>query len=316
VPPAAAGRAGAGGRGALARGGAGTPAGPPPPPPGPTAQEQIIRHGWGYASVNTGSIQADNGCGLTQGIIGLVNKGQPRKLDDWGVLSAWGWGMSRVLDYFEADKAVDAKKVAVFGHSRTGKAALVALAYDERFLSGFISSSGQAGAKLHRRKYGELIENIAATNEYHWMAGNYLKYAGRWDALPVDSHELIAMVAPRPVFLSAGKGPDENPDGSIKMMQAGDPTYNASRGPVELQAANINDAWVDAKGTFLAGVGAGPVYRLLGRKDLGTTEFPPRETPLVAGDIGFRQHSAGHTPGPNWPVFLDFVAKYFDAPGQ
>ena len=270
--------------------------------------------GWGYASINSASVQADCGAGLTVGIIGLVNKGQPRKLDDWGVLSAWGWGMSKVLDYFETDKAVDAKKVAVQGHSRSGKAALVAMAYDERFLTGYISSSGESGAKLHRRKYGELIENIAATNEYHWMAGNFLKYTGRWDQLPVDSHELVALCAPRPVFLSAGKGPDENPDGTVKMMAPGDPGIVLSRGPVDQQAANINDAWVDAKGTFLAGVGAGPVYRLLGKKDLGTTEFPKIEAALVSGDIGFRQHSGGHTPNPNWPVFLDFAAKYFSAP--
>jgi hypothetical protein len=278
----------------------------------PSAQEQIVMRGWGYASVATGSIQADNGQGLTCGIIGLVNKGQPRSLDDWGVLSAWAWGMSKVLDYFETDKAVDAKRVAVQGHSRDGKAALVALAYDERFLTGFISSSGQSGAKLHRRKYGEAIENIAAANEYHWMAGNYLKYAGRWDTLPVDSHELVAMVAPRPVFLSTGNGPDLNPDGKVKMMPAGDSRFQASRGPIEQQAANINDAWVDPKGTFLAGVGAGPVYRLLGKKDLGTTEFPKIETAVTTGDIAFRQHSSGHTPGPNWPVFLDFAARYFD----
>lgn len=316
APPTPCAQPGAPARGAAPAGarGAGAAGGPPPPPPGPTAQEQILGRGWGYASVNTASVQADCGAGLTVGIIGLVNKGQPRKLDDWGVLSAWGWGMSKVLDYLETDKAVDAKKVAVQGHSRTGKAALVAMAYDERFLTGFISSSGQAGAKLHRRKYGELVENIAALNEYHWMAGNYLNYAGRWDQLPVDSHELVALCAPRPVFLSAGKGPDTNPDGTIKMMSPNDPNVILSRGPVDQQAANINDAWVDAKGTFLAGVGAGPVYRLLGRKDLGTTEFPAIETALVSGDIGFRQHSAGHTPGPNWPVFLDFAAKYFEAP--
>ncbi|MGE0406105.1 MAG: alpha/beta hydrolase family protein [Candidatus Korobacteraceae bacterium] len=282
--------------------------------PGPTPQEQIASRGWGYASVLTASIQADNGQGLTCGIIGLVNKGQPRKLDDWGVLSAWGWGMSKVLDYFETDKAVDAKRVAVFGHSRTGKAALVALAYDERFLTGFISSSGQSGAKLHRRKYGEAIENIAATNEYHWMAGNYLKYAGRWDMLPVDSHQLVAMVAPRPVFLSTGNGPNLNSDGTVKMMQAGDPAFVASRGPLEQQAESINDAWVDPKGTFLAGAGAGPVYRLLGKKDMGTTEFPKIETGLMTGDVAFRQHAAGHIPGPNWPVFLDFAARYFETP--
>ena len=206
------------------------------------------------------SVQADNGCGLTQGIIGLVNKGQPRKLDDWGVLSAWGWGMSRLLDYLETDKAVDAKRVATMGHSRGGKAALVALAYDQRFSTGFISSSGQSGAKLHRRNYGEVIENIAAANEYHWMAGNYLKYGGRWDMLPVDSHELIAMVAPRPVFLGAGNDPLKNPDGSIKLMDPNDPACLPARGPCATQAAEIYDAWVDAKGTFLAGVGAGPVY--------------------------------------------------------
>jgi (4-O-methyl)-D-glucuronate---lignin esterase len=306
APPAAA-RGGAplAGRGALP-----AAAGPPEP----SAPEQIVGRGWGYATINSGSVQADCGAGLTVGIIGLVNKGQPRKLDDWGVLSAWGWGMSKVLDYFETDKAVDAKKVAVQGHSRAGKAALVAMAYDERFLTGFISSSGESGAKLHRRKYGELIENIAALNEYHWMAGNFLKYTGRWDQLPVDSHELVALCAPRPVFLSAGKGPDENPDGTVKMMDPSNPGIIMSRGPVEQQAANINDAWVDAKGTFLAGVGAGPVYRLLGKKDLGTTEFPKIEMTLINGDIGFRQHSAGHTPGPNWPVFLEFAAKYFDAP--
>jgi hypothetical protein len=141
---------------------------------GPSAQEQIANRGWAYATINTASIQADCGAGLTVGIIGLVNKGQPRKLDDWGVLSAWGWGMSKLLDYFETDKAVDAKKVATQGHSRNGKAALVAMAYDERFLTSFVSSSGEGGAKLHRRKYGELIENLAALNEYHWMAGNFL----------------------------------------------------------------------------------------------------------------------------------------------
>lgn len=305
-----------GGPGARA-GGAGARAGGPPAPAAapvdPPANEQILKRGWGYAALNSGSVQADNGCGLTQGIIGLVNKGQPRKLDDWGVLSAWGWGMSRLLDYLETDKSVDAKRVATMGHSRGGKAALVGLAYDPRFSTGFISSSGQSGAKLHRRNYGEVIENIAAANEYHWMAGNYLKYGGRWDQLPVDSHELIAMVAPRPVFLGAGNDPLKNADGSIKLMDANDPACFPARGPCATQAAEIYDAWVDSKGTFLAGVGAGPVYTLLGKKDFGTTDYPARETALMTGDIGFRQHSAGHTPSPNWVYFLDFAAKYWDA---
>jgi hypothetical protein len=255
---------------------------PPPPPPGPTWQQQVLAKGWGYAIIVPGSIQADNGAGLTQGIIGLVNKGQPRKLDDWGALRAWAWGASRALDYFETDPSVDAKRVGIEGHSRYGKAAAVAMAYDPRFAIAFVSSSGEGGVKLHRRNWGELVENVAGTGEYHWMAGNFIKYAGplTWNDLPVDSHELVALCAPRPVFISAG--------------------------------ATKGDGWVDAKGMFLAAVGAGPVYRLLGKKDLGTTEFPEIETPLIDGDIAFRQHSGGHTPAPNWPTFLTFAQKKFD----
>lgn len=257
----------------------------PPPrlaPPGPTWQQQVIDRGWGYAIIVPSSIQADNGAGLTKGIIGLCNKGQPRKPDDWGALKAWAWGASRALDYFETDKAVDAKRVAIEGHSRYGKATAVAMAYDPRFAIAFISSSGAGGVKLHRRDWGEIVENVAARSEYHWMAGNYLKYAGplTWDDLPVDSHQLVALCAPRPVFISSGS------------LEKG-------------------DGWVDAKGMFLAGVGAGPVYELLGKKGLGTAEFPPIETGLMDGDIAFRQHAEGHTPGPNWPVFLDFAARYF-----
>ena len=265
--------------------------GPMPPgagrgPAGPTWQQQVLAKGWGYAILNTGSIQADNGAGLTQGIIGLVNKGQPRKLDDWGVLRAWAWGASRALDYLETDKAVDAKRVALEGHSRWGKATIVGMAYDERFATAFVSSSGEGGAKLHRRDWGEIVENVAGSGEYHWMAGNFLKYAGplNWGDLPVDSHELIAMCAPRPVFISAG--------------------------------ATNGDGWVDAKGSFMAAAAAGPVYKLLGKKDMGTTEFPPIETGLMDGEVAFRQHSGGHTPGPNWPTFIAFAERYFKAPAR
>ncbi len=255
------------------------------PPPGPTWQQQVLAKGWGYATIYPTTVQADNGAGLTKGIIGLVNKGQPRKLDDWGALRAWAWGASRALDYFETDKAVDAKRVAIEGHSRYGKATAVAMAYDPRFAIAFVSSSGEGGVKLHRRNWGELVENVAAVNEYHWMAGNFLKYAGplKWEDLPVDSHELIALCAPRPVFISAG-------------------------------SVEKGDGWVDAKGMFMAGVGAGPVYRLLGKKGLPTSEFPPMETGLMDGDVAFRQHSAGHTPGPNWPTFIEFASRYFKTP--
>jgi hypothetical protein len=253
-------------------------------PQGPSAQHQLLAKGWGYANLSTGSVQADNGAGLSQGIIGLVNKGQPRKPDDWGVLRAWAWGASKVLDYLETDKSVNAKEVGLEGHSRWGKATIVAMAYDQRFAIAYVSSSGEGGAKMHRRAWGELVENVAATSEYHWMAGNFLKYAGplNWNDLPVDSHELVAMCAPRPVFLSAG--------------------------------ATEGDGWVDAKGTFLAAAGAGPVYKLLGKKDMGTTEFPPIETALIDGDVAFRQHSGGHTDAPNWPTFLTFASRYIKAP--
>jgi len=259
---------------------------PANPPTGPTWQEQVVAKGWGYASIRPGSIQADNGAGLTEGIIGLVNKGQPRKADDWGALKAWTWGTSRLLDYFETDKAVDAKRVALEGHSRYGKGTIVAMAYEPRLAVAFVSSSGAGGAKIMRRTYGELLENVAAPSEYHWMAGNFLKYAGPLTVndLPVDAHELVALCAPRPVFISSGD---------------------------TLGGVPAGDGWVDAKGMFLAGVEAGPVYRLLGKKDLGTSEFPKIETALIDGEIGFRQHTAGHTPGPNWPTFLMFAERYF-----
>ena len=254
-------------------------------PAGPTWQQQVLARGWGYAEYVPTSVQADNGAGLVEGIIGLANHGQPRQPDDWGALRAWAWGASRALDYFETDPAVDAKQVGIEGHSRYGKAVLVAMAYDPRFAVSYVSSSGEAGAKLYRHIYGEEIGNIAGTSEYHWMAGNFLKYDGPLTVadLPVDAHELIALCAPRPVFISGG-------------------------------STQQGDGWVDAKGMFLAAAAAGPVYKLLGKKDLGATEFPPIETPLISGDIAFRQHSGGHTPAPNWPTFLDFASRYLHAP--
>jgi hypothetical protein len=284
--PGGFGRRGGFGTNAPQRGGAGTN-GPPRGGfgggNGPSWQQQVLARGWGYAILYPYSVQADNGAGLTNGIIGLMNKGQLRKLDDWGALRAWAWGANRALDYFETDKSVDAKRVGLEGHSRFGKATLVAMAYDPRLAIAYVSSSGEGGAKLHRRNWGEIVENVAGSGESHWMAGNFIKYAGplNWNDLPVDSHELIAMCAPRPVFISAG-------------------------------TATAGDGWVDAKGSFMAAAAAGPVYTLLGKKDMGTANFPPVETPLVDGDIAFRQHSGGHTDGPNWPTFLTFAARYFE----
>ncbi len=226
------------------------PGAPPAGDGGPGWQEQLLARGWGYATIYPTSVQADNGAGLTRGVIGLVNEGQPRKVDDWGALRAWAWGASRALDYFETDQAVDTRQVGIEGHSRYGKAALVAMACDDRFAIAFVSSSGEGGAKIHRRNWGELVENVAGAGEYHWMAGNFLRYAGplTWNDLPVDSHELVALCAPRPVFISSG-------------------------------SSTAGDGWVDARGMFLAAVGAGPVYRLLGKRDMGTTEFPRSRPP-------------------------------------
>jgi len=271
-------------------GGPGAGRAPPnrPGPRGPTWQQQVLARGWGSAVISPASIQADNGAGLTQGIIGLCNKGQPRKPEDWGALRAWAWGASRALDYFETDKAVDAKRVGIEGLSRYGKAALVAMAYDPRFAIALVGSSGEGGAKLHRRNFGELVENLTSSGEYHWMAGNFLKYGGPKNAgdLPVDAHQLIALCAPRPVFIS----------------------YGASTGP------GAEGTWVDQRGSFMAALAAGPVYELLGKKGLTTNEFPPVEQALLDGELAWRQHAGGHTVGPNWPVFLSWAERYLNAP--
>jgi hypothetical protein len=276
------------GRGFGPRGG-GPPAGPSDPP----ATEQLIADGWGYASLSPASIQADNGAGLRSGIIGLVNKGQYRKPDDWGALRAWAWGASRALDYLGTDKSVDAKKVGIEGVSRYGKAALITMAFDQRFAVVLVGSSGEGGAKLHRRNWGEAVENLTGTGEYHWMAGNFLKY-GASDAtfgsknagdIPVDAHELIALCAPRPTFISYG------------VPEKGDAK------------------WLDHQGSFMAAIAAQPVFRLLGAKDLGrsddykTEKMPAVNVGLLDGQLAWRQHDGGHTDGPNWKYFIPWADK-------
>jgi (4-O-methyl)-D-glucuronate---lignin esterase len=265
----------------------------------PSPTEQLIQDSWGFASINPGSIQADSGAGLTKGIVGLVNRGQPRKPDDWGALRAWAWGASRGLDYLETDQAVNAKQVGIEGVSRYGKAALVTMAFDTRFAVVLIGSSGEGGAKLHRRNWGEAVENLTGSGEYHWMAGNFLKY-GASEAtfgsktagdLPVDAHELIALCAPRPTFISYG------------VPEKGDAK------------------WLDQQGSFMAAVAAGPVFRLLGAKDLGVTEdyrtakMPPVNTGLLDGQLSWRQHDGGHTDAPNWKYFIPWADKLLHRAG-
>jgi hypothetical protein len=252
------------------------------------AAEQLIADGWGFATLNPASIQADNGAGLRKGIIGLVNQGQPRKPDDWGALRAWAWGASRALDYLETEKTVNASRVGIEGVSRYGKAALVTMAFDTRFAAVLIGSSGEGGVKLHRRNWGEAVENLTGTGEYHWMAGNFLKYGGSKTAgdLPVDAHELLALCAPRLTFISYG------------VPEKGDAK------------------WLDHQGSFMAAVATEPVFRLLGAKDLGVTEdyrtakMPPVNMGLLNGQLAWRQHDGGHTDAPNWKYFIPWADKF------
>ena len=213
-------------------------------PAAPPSTEQLVASGWGYVSLSTASIQADNGAGLTAGIIGLANGGKRRTPEQWGALRAWAWGAARALDYLETLPAVDARRVGIEGVSRYGKAALVTMAFEPRFAVVLVGSSGEGGAKPHRRHFGEAVENLAGSGAYHWMAGNFLKYAaeeasfGRKtaDDIPVDAHQLIALCAPRPTFVSYG------------VPEKGDAH------------------WLDQRGSFMATVAAGPVFRLLGAR--------------------------------------------------
>lgn len=261
----------------------------------PSSTEQLLKAGWGYLILDAGSIQADNGDGLSKGIIGLVNKGQPRKPDDWGALRAWSWGAARALDYLETDSLVDAKKVGIEGVSRYGKAALLTLAMEPRFAIGLIGSPGKGGATLLRRNFGEAVENLAGGG-FYWMAGNFLKYATAESGfgaktgcdLPVDAHELIALCAPRPTFISYG------------IPEKGD--------------AN----WLDQRGSYMATIAAGSAFKFLGAKDLGVSndymkeKMPPVNTGLLNGQLAWRQHDGGHTDAPNFQYFIPWANQMLD----
>ena len=271
----------------------------PPARPAIDPIQQLLADGWAVALIDPASIQPDNGAGLTRGVIGLANKGRPREPDDWGALRAWAWGASRAVDYLARDPDLDPRRIGVEGVSRYGKAALVAMAFDERLSMVLVGSSGEGGAKPHRRNFGEAIENLTASGEYHWMAGNFLKY-GAAEAvsgprtagdLPVESSELIALCAPRLVFISYG-----SPEG-------GDPK------------------WLDQQGSYMAAVAAGRVFRLLGAKDLGVGDdyrnarMPPVGTGLLEGQLAWRQHEGGHTDAPNVKIFIAWADRQMGRAG-
>ncbi|HSY19568.1 MAG TPA: hypothetical protein VK815_14600 [Candidatus Acidoferrales bacterium] len=240
---------------------------------GPIAD--ILAHGYGYATFRYSEIEGDartNNLTLVRKL--ALAPGQTNvTADEWGTVSAWAWGASRVIDYFETDRAVDAKRIAVIGHSRLGKTVLWIGASDPRVALVFSSCGGEMGSALARRDFGETVDDMAAN--FPWQfAGNFQKYSGHWNDMPVDAHMLIALNAPRPVFITGG----------------------------------TQDQWADPRGEFLAEVAAGPVYRLLGKKDLGTGELPPLDTPLIAGELGFHYHTGGHTiTASDWKAFLDFA---------
>jgi hypothetical protein len=265
---------------------------PPRPPTDPILQ--LVSDGWAVALIDPTSIQPDDGAGFTRGIIGLVNRGGPRKPDDWGALRAWAWGASRAYDELARDPELDPRRIGIEGVSRYGKAALLAMAFDERFGMALIGSSGEGGAKPHRRNFGESVENLTGAGEYHWMAGNFLKY-GAAEAgdgartaadLPVESSELIALCAPRLTFISYGS------------PQAGDAL------------------WLDQQGSYMAAVAAGRVYRLLGAKDLGVGDDyrnarkPPVGTGQLDGQLAWRQHEGGHTDVPNFSYFIAWADRW------
>jgi lysophospholipase L1-like esterase len=267
--------------------------GPPRELAAPPSTDQLIAAGWGYVSLRTSSIQADNGAGLTAGIIGLTNHGRRRTPEQWGALRAWAWGAARALDYLETLPAVDATRVGIEGVSRYGKAALVAMAFEARFAVVLVGSSGAGGAKPHRRNFGEAVENLTGWGEYHWMAGNFLKYGAALASfgsrsandLPVDAHELIALCAPRPTLVSYG------------IPEQGDAK------------------WLDQQGSYMAAVAAGPIFRLLGARDLGVAEdyrvaqMPPPGTGLLDGELAWRQHEGGHEDRSNMSFFIAWANR-------
>lgn len=251
--------------------------------------ERSSPEGWGTCVFDLTDLQPDNGVGLTSYLIGLVNQGNWRKPGDWGSLAAWSWGVSKLIDYFETDKDVNSKIIGLSGVSRYGKATIVAMAFEPRIAIGFPGDAGSLGTKMNRRHWGQDLENSCDANEYHWMAGNFFKWAGelvpgqylprKIEECPVDAHSLLALCAPRPVFMNGGS----------------------------------TSAWCDPFGVFLSGVYASPVYELLGEKGfISPDRVPVIDKAYIDGTIGYRVHEGGHSDAPNWPAFHEFAARHFD----
>jgi len=239
----------------------------------------VLEKGFGIATVYYGDIDPDFQGGISYGVRSLyLKQGQTEPApDEWGSIAAWAWGLSRALDYFETDEGVDAKRVAIMGVSRLGKTVLWAGARDRRFAMVIASCSGEGGAALSRRNYGETIKHLAAPSRYHYQfCANYRKFGDNVTQFPVDAHMLLALIAPRPVLLQTGN----------------------------------TDKWSDPYGEFLAAVAAEPVYKLLGGQGLGTDKMPPPDQPIL-NTIGFFMHTGGHgSLASDWDVFLKFMQMH------
>ena len=244
--------------------------------------EDVIARGYGIAAVQNNQIAPDDRHTFRDGAMRLFETDvtEPRPDDAWGALAAWAWGASRAMDYFVTDPRVSAAHVALVGHSRGGKAALWAGAEDERFALVVSNESGEGGAALTRRNYGETLARITKTFP-HWFAASYNRFVGREQTLPVDQHMLLALIAPRALYV----------------------------------ASAAEDLWADPRGEFLSQVHASPVYALFGHPELREQEMPPVDRPLVAGPRGYHVRTGTHNLTPfDWTCFMDFADKVWGRP--
>ena len=244
---------------------------------------RLIDAGFGFGTIYYGDIDPDFLGGVPFGIRAKYLKpGQTEPApDQWGAIAAWSWGISRAMDYLETDKGVDAKRVAIHGVSRLGKTVMWAGAHDTRIALVIASCSGEGGAALSRRNYGETVAHLTAPSRYPYQfCANYSKFAEHVDQMPVDANMLVALMAPRPVLLQTGD----------------------------------KDFWSDPKGEFLAAVAAGPVFRLLGKEGLNTDQMPAAGVPILF-TIGYFMHSGGHGTIPSdWDQYVKFLRMHLQTP--